>query len=266
MNIPADALVETVERYNELAHAGKDADFSKVSTRLFPRGEPAVLCGAVRRLGHVGADWRHRLRRRLPRARAEKNPVPGLFVAGNTMGGRFLVDYPVTVAGASHSMAMSFVACRSQGGRRQVARSPAARIARAAGCRAALPPGTLARLRCARPPVPYRPRPLASLPERPWSCTALLRQRCVKLCNRPKSTEDLPESAKIYQSAHNETGGGLMAVFESRMRQQPFFFSPIFCSVLVAVACGGLACLRSALLKFNKQNHHGQKVPPFSSF
>ena len=39
---------------------------------------------------------------------AEKNPVPGLFVAGNTMGGRFLVDYPVTVAGASHSMAMSF--------------------------------------------------------------------------------------------------------------------------------------------------------------
>ena len=39
---------------------------------------------------------------------ADKNPVPGLYVAGNTMGGRFLVDYPVTVAGASHSMAMSF--------------------------------------------------------------------------------------------------------------------------------------------------------------
>ena len=27
-----------------------------------------------------------------------------------------------------------------------------------------------------------------------------------------------------------------------------------------------VSCLRSALLKFNKQNHHGQKVPPFSSF
>lgn len=40
MNIPADALVETVERYNELAHAGKDADFSKVSTRLFPVENP----------------------------------------------------------------------------------------------------------------------------------------------------------------------------------------------------------------------------------
>lgn len=39
---------------------------------------------------------------------AEKNTVSGLYVAGNTMGGRFLVDYPVTVAGASHSMAMSF--------------------------------------------------------------------------------------------------------------------------------------------------------------
>lgn len=75
-----------------------------------------------------------------------------------------------------------------------------------------MPPGTLARLRCARPPVPYRPRPLASLPERPWSCAALLRQHVAPRWseivrqssdNRPKSTGDLP---KIVQNLPKSTG------------------------------------------------------------
>ena len=105
---PADALVETVERYNELAHAGKDADFSKVSSRLFPIENPPYYAvpfgdsGMLVLIGGIDCDVDCRA------LDAEKNPVPGLFVAGNTMGGRFLVDYPVTVAGASHSMAMSF--------------------------------------------------------------------------------------------------------------------------------------------------------------
>ena len=34
--------------------------------------------------------------------------VPGLFLAGNTMGGRFLVEYPVTVAGISLGTAITF--------------------------------------------------------------------------------------------------------------------------------------------------------------
>ena len=34
--------------------------------------------------------------------------MPGLFVAGNTMGGRFLVEYPVTVAGISLGTAITF--------------------------------------------------------------------------------------------------------------------------------------------------------------
>ena len=108
-DIPADALKETVERYNELAHAGKGHRFLEDVHAPVPRREPAVLHRAVRRLGHAGAHRRHRLRRRVPCARRrEEPPSPALFVAGNTMGGRFLVDYPVTVAGASHSMAMSF--------------------------------------------------------------------------------------------------------------------------------------------------------------
>ena len=108
VGIPADALKATVERYNELAHAGKDTDFAKTSTRLFPVENPPYYIvpfgdsGMLVLIGGIDCDAECRA------LDAEKNPVPGLFVAGNTMGGRFLVDYPVTVAGASHSMAMSF--------------------------------------------------------------------------------------------------------------------------------------------------------------
>lgn len=108
IEVPADALKATVERYNELAHKGVDEDFSKVSSRLFPIEEgpfyavPFGDSGMLVLIGGIDCDPD------LHALDAEKNPVGGLYVAGNTMGGRFLVDYPVTVAGASHSMAMSF--------------------------------------------------------------------------------------------------------------------------------------------------------------
>ena len=36
------------------------------------------------------------------------DPIPGLYVAGNSMGRRFLVDYPVVVAGISLGTALTF--------------------------------------------------------------------------------------------------------------------------------------------------------------
>ena len=108
IGVPFDALNATVERYNELAHNGKDADFGKVPTRLFPVENPPYYAvpfgdsGMLVVIGGIDCDTQCRA------LDADKNPVPGLYVAGNTMGGRFLVDYPVVVAGASHSMAMSF--------------------------------------------------------------------------------------------------------------------------------------------------------------
>lgn len=108
IEVPADALKATVTRYNELAQAGTDEDFSKVSSRLFPvetgpfYAVPFGDSGMLVLIGGIDCDPA------LHALDAEKNPISGLYVAGNTMGGRFLVDYPVTVAGASHSMAMSF--------------------------------------------------------------------------------------------------------------------------------------------------------------
>ena len=108
IGVPFDAFNATVERYNELAHDGRDVDFGKVPTRLFPVENPPCYAvpfgdsGMLVVIGGIDCDTQCRA------LDADKNPVPGLYVAGNTMGGRFLVDYPVVVAGASHSMAMSF--------------------------------------------------------------------------------------------------------------------------------------------------------------
>lgn len=35
-------------------------------------------------------------------------PIEGLYAAGNVMGGRYLVEYPVTVAGISLGTALTF--------------------------------------------------------------------------------------------------------------------------------------------------------------
>lgn len=169
VNIPADALVETVERYNELAHAGKDADFSKVSTRLFPVENPPYYAvpfgdsGMLVLIGGIDCDVDCRA------LDAEKNPVPGLFVAGEHHG-RPLPGGLSRDGGRRQPLDGHVVRSpgRSQGGRRQVARSPAARIARAAGC----PGGVAARhpraaaLReasCTVPPKAARLPPRAAL-------------------------------------------------------------------------------------------------------
>ncbi len=36
------------------------------------------------------------------------SPVPGLYAAGNTMGGRYGVDYPMVIPGTSHGTALTF--------------------------------------------------------------------------------------------------------------------------------------------------------------
>ena len=37
-----------------------------------------------------------------------RNVIPGLYVAGNVQGSRFAADYPITLKGVSHSMAMYY--------------------------------------------------------------------------------------------------------------------------------------------------------------
>ena len=108
MGLPKDAVVASVERYNELAHLGSDDDFGKRADRLFPLETPPFYAcefgdaGMLVCMGGLECDLD------LHVVDDDKNPIPGLYVAGNTMGGRYAVEYPVTEAGISLATAMTF--------------------------------------------------------------------------------------------------------------------------------------------------------------
>ena len=104
-----DQALASISRYNELAEKGVDEDFGKTAKRLFPIATPPFYAvqfnvGALM-VVMGGLVVSHRNCQALD---AERKPIPGLYVAGNTMGGRFLVDYPTVVQGISHSSCMTF--------------------------------------------------------------------------------------------------------------------------------------------------------------
>ena len=107
MKIPVEAFKATVRRYNKLAHMGRDLDFGKRPDRLFPINRPPyyagkggysllVVLGGLninQKLQPLDKDWK---------------VIPGIYLAGNTMGNRFAVDYPTMCPGLSHGMAIHF--------------------------------------------------------------------------------------------------------------------------------------------------------------
>lgn len=109
MGLPVETAMAEVERYNELCAAGYDEDFGKMSKRLFPVENPPFYGCAFSASRSMlvmigGLECDHDLHV----VDADDNPIPGLFVAGNNQGRRFLVDYPVIVAGISLGTALTF--------------------------------------------------------------------------------------------------------------------------------------------------------------
>lgn len=107
MKVPVKTFKATVARYNELARMGKDLDFGKRPDRLTTIDKPPYYAGRGRYTllvvnGGLNVN---------PRLQAlDKNwePIPGLYLAGNTMGNRFAVDYPTMCPGLSHGMALHY--------------------------------------------------------------------------------------------------------------------------------------------------------------
>lgn len=107
MKLPIETFKATVKRYNELARLRKDLDFGKRPDRLSPVDSPPYYAGkngysllAVmgglnvnQKLRPLDKDW---------------EVIPGIYLAGNTMGNRFAVDYPTMCPGLSHGMAIHF--------------------------------------------------------------------------------------------------------------------------------------------------------------
>jgi succinate dehydrogenase/fumarate reductase flavoprotein subunit len=108
MELPADVVAAEIARYNELCAKGNDEDYGKDSRRLYPVVEaPFYACkfesaGMLVVMGGLVTDLD------LHVLDAKGQPIPGLFATGNNMGGRFLVEYPVTVAGVSLGTALCF--------------------------------------------------------------------------------------------------------------------------------------------------------------
>jgi hypothetical protein len=103
-----ETALASIARYNELCKAGYDSDFGKVSSRMFAlengpyyadQFECAlllVICG-----GLESDEDCHTFD-------ADRNVIPGLYVAGNVQGDRFAAEYPITLKGVSHSLAMYY--------------------------------------------------------------------------------------------------------------------------------------------------------------
>ena len=106
IGVPADALVATVERYNEVCTSGVDTDFCKRPELLFPCDTPPyyaskvgavllVVCGgAVTNVDFQCLD-------------AQGEPIPGLYAVGNASGGTAEIDYPINIPGNSHGQALT---------------------------------------------------------------------------------------------------------------------------------------------------------------
>ena len=107
--MPKERALESIRRYNELCEKGVDEDFGKRGDRMYALVKPPfyacksfIARGMI--TGGVVVDEECRV--------LEKDtwkPLGGLYAIGNTGGGRYYCDYPVSpVCATSHGTAVTF--------------------------------------------------------------------------------------------------------------------------------------------------------------
>jgi fumarate reductase flavoprotein subunit len=107
MKVPIATFKATVARYNELARLGKDLDFGKRPDRLTTIEKPPYYAGKGR-YALLVVNGGLNVNTRLQALDKDWKVIPGLYLAGNTMGNRFAIDYPTMVPGISHGMALHY--------------------------------------------------------------------------------------------------------------------------------------------------------------
>ena len=100
--------LDSIQRYNQLAKDGYDEDFHKPASRMWAvengpfyadKFTTALLLVCI---GGLESD------ENCHTFDADRNVIPGLYVAGNVQGNRFATEYPIGLKGVSHSMAMYY--------------------------------------------------------------------------------------------------------------------------------------------------------------
>lgn len=107
MDVPVDTFKATVARYNELARNGRDTDFGKRADRLTTVDKPPFYAG-VGNPAFLVAIGGLIVNPKLQALDADSEVIPGLYMAGNTVGRFYGNDYPTMCAGLSHGMCWTF--------------------------------------------------------------------------------------------------------------------------------------------------------------
>ncbi|MEC4184153.1 FAD-dependent oxidoreductase [Adlercreutzia sp. R21] len=109
LDVPADTLKASVERYNELCSKGVDEDFSKdprwlehTSVEKTPFYAGVVPFGAFVCIFGLSVNDECQV------LREDGTAIPGLYAIGNVQGDFFAGDYPLLCPGLSHGRAMTF--------------------------------------------------------------------------------------------------------------------------------------------------------------
>ena len=107
MGVPAENFAATLREYNAMCRAGKDTLFGKRRELLMPLDRPPYIGlkfgpAVLAVVGGLRVDGRCNV------LDEGGGPIPGLYAAGNTMGGRYGVDYPMVIPGTSHGTALTF--------------------------------------------------------------------------------------------------------------------------------------------------------------
>lgn len=106
--LPKETALASISEYNRMCEQGEDTDYGKRKDRLFAvkegpfyaaRFTPAIMIVA---LGGIQSDEEAHC------YDEEGKVIPGLYAAGNVQGNRVAVDYPLTVPGLSHSLALVY--------------------------------------------------------------------------------------------------------------------------------------------------------------
>ena len=107
LNIPAEAFINTVQRYNVLCMNGKDEDFGKARHRLTPVNQKPYY-GVRTAAWHLTTLDGVRINTDMQVLRENGSVIEGLFAAGDCSGGFFANNYPNLFTGLACGRSMTF--------------------------------------------------------------------------------------------------------------------------------------------------------------
>ncbi len=113
IDVPADVLEETIDRYNKMVDAGSDEDFGKNPADLQPIKNPPFYASALTAKVLVIASGLN-VNDEMQVLDKDDRPIEGLFAVGNVMGNFFANDYPICAPGLSHGRCLTLGALIGQ--------------------------------------------------------------------------------------------------------------------------------------------------------